>query len=129
MKKIKHIILTLGIVAGFGLIALPTTASAASALNLFPACDQGSADSAICKSVPTENIYTYIKIIINTLLFVLGAVSVVTIIIAGIRYTTSQGEAKSVQAAKDTLLYAVIGLVVAIGAYSIVNFVIGAFFK
>ena len=125
MKKIKYIILTLGIVAGFGLIALPTTASA---LEIFPVCSDGI-DSAICKSVPTDNIYDYIKIIINTLLFILSIVSVVTIIVAGVRYTTSHGEAKAVQAAKDTLLYAVIGLVVAIGAFSIVNFVIGAFFK
>jgi biopolymer transport protein ExbB/TolQ len=49
---------------------------------------------------------------------------VIVIIVAGIRYTTSGGNSNSVAAAKNTLLYAVIGLVVAVFAYAIVNFVI-----
>ncbi len=62
--------------------------------------------------------------IVNALLFLIGAVSVVMIIYGGIRYTISGGEAKNVTAAKDTILYSVVGLVVAIMAYAIVNFVI-----
>jgi hypothetical protein len=49
------------------------------------------------------------------------------IIYGGIRYTTSAGDSSHVKAAKDTILYAVVGLVVAILAYAIVNFVVGAF--
>lgn len=62
--------------------------------------------------------------IVNVLLFLIGAISVIMIIYGGIRYTTSGGDAKNVTAAKDTILYAVVGLVVAILAYAIVNFVI-----
>ena len=46
---------------------------------------------------------------------------------AEIRYATSNGDAQQVKSAKDAVLYAVIGLVVAILAYAIVNFVLGAF--
>lgn len=62
--------------------------------------------------------------IVNVFLFIIGAVSVLMIIYGGIRYTISGGDAKNVTAAKDTVLYAVVGLVVAILAYAIVNFVI-----
>jgi hypothetical protein len=62
--------------------------------------------------------------IVNVALFLIGAISVIMIIYGGIRYTISGGEAKNVTAAKDTILYAVVGLVVAILAYAVVNFVI-----
>jgi len=67
-----------------------------------------------------------IRKIINTLMFLLGSVSVLMIIYGGIRYTISGGNTENVVAAKNTILYAVIGLVVAIMAYAIVNFVVQA---
>jgi len=60
---------------------------------------------------------------------VIGAVSVVMLIIGGVRYTISQGDSSAVTSAKNTILYSVIGLVVAILAYAAVNFVIGSFVK
>lgn len=69
------------------------------------------------------------KTIVNVLLYVIGAVSVIMLIIGGIRYTISQGDSGAVTSAKNTILYAVIGIVVAILAYAIVNFVIGSFIK
>ena len=65
--------------------------------------------------------------IINAALFIIGAVSVVMIIYGGVRYTISAGNANAVTAAKNTILYAVIGLIVAIAAYAIVDFTIGQF--
>ena len=67
-----------------------------------------------------------VKQIINTLLFITGMVAVIMIVIGGLRYVTSNGDQNSVSSAKNTILYAVIGLVVAIMAYAIVNFVIGS---
>lgn len=64
------------------------------------------------------------KTIVNVLLYIIGAVSVIMLVIGGIRYTISQGDSSAVTAAKNTILYAVIGIVVAILAYAIVNFVI-----
>ncbi|MNY57155.1 hypothetical protein D3C86_1933160 [compost metagenome] len=49
------------------------------------------------------------------------------IIVSGIRYATSNGDSSAVTSAKNTLMYSVIGLIVAILAYAIVNFVLKAF--
>ncbi len=69
---------------------------------------------------------TIIKSIVNILMFVIGAVAVVMIVIGGLRYTLAQGDSASLQAAKSTILYSVIGLVVSILAYSIVGFAISS---
>lgn len=62
--------------------------------------------------------------IINILLYIIGVAAVISIIIGGIRYTTANGDASQVKSAKDVIMYAVIGLVVAIMAWGIVNFVV-----
>lgn len=60
--------------------------------------------------------------IINFLLMLAAIISVIVIIVGGFRYSTSGGDANQVTAAKNTILYAVIGLVVSLFAWSIVNF-------
>jgi len=70
---------------------------------------------------------SFITNIVNILLFLAGAIAVIVIIIGGIRYVMSSGDAGQVQSAKNTILYAVVGLVVVIMAYAIVNFVINQF--
>jgi cytochrome bd-type quinol oxidase subunit 2 len=59
----------------------------------------------------------------NVLIFLVGSISVIMIIIGGLRYVLSNGDAKQAAAAKDTILYAVIGVVVAIIAFAIIKFV------
>ena len=63
----------------------------------------------------------------NVLLFIVGAISVIMIIIGGMRYILSGGNSANVTAAKNTILYAIVGIVVAILGYAIVNFVITSF--
>jgi hypothetical protein len=65
--------------------------------------------------------------ITNVLLFVIGAISVIMIIIGGIRYVVSGGDSANVTAAKNTILYAVVGIIVAILAYALVHFVVTSF--
>lgn len=65
--------------------------------------------------------------ITNTLLFILGAISVIMIIVGGLRYVISGGDSAAVSAAKNTILYAIVGVIVALLAYAIINFVIGSF--
>lgn len=65
--------------------------------------------------------------ITNVLLFVIGAVAVIMIVIGGLRYVISGGDAKQVQAAKNTILYALVGVIIAILAYAVVNFVSNTF--
>ncbi|MBR3052308.1 hypothetical protein IKG60_01655 [Candidatus Saccharibacteria bacterium] len=62
--------------------------------------------------------------IINAIIGVLGLVCVVVMIIGGVNYMTSSGDAGKVKKAKDTILYGLIGLVVCVLAFAIVNFVI-----
>lgn len=64
------------------------------------------------------------KTIVNVLLFLIGAISVIMLIYGGIRYTTSGGNSANVTAAKNTILYAIIGLIIAFLAFAIVNFVL-----
>lgn len=65
--------------------------------------------------------------IVNLLLFIIGVVAVIMIVIGGLRYVLSGGDPKNTTAAKDTVLYAVIGIVVALLAYAIVSFVLNQF--
>jgi len=59
----------------------------------------------------------------NILLFLVGAVSVIVLIIGNIRYVISGGDQSAVTAAKNTILYAIVGIVVAFLAYAAVAFV------
>lgn len=65
--------------------------------------------------------------ITNVLLFILGAISVIMIIIGGLRYVISGGNATAVTAAKNTILYAIVGVIVALLAYAVINFVLTSF--
>ena len=72
---------------------------------------------------PTFTVNTIIGIVTDVLIFMVGAISVIVLIIGGLRYILSGGNATSVQGAKNTILYAVVGLVVSISAFAIVQFV------
>ena len=65
-------------------------------------------------------------VIANTLIFIVGAISVIYLIIGGLRYVTSGGDSKAVTTAKDTILYAIIGIVVAVISFALVQFVVNA---
>ncbi|MFZ2545317.1 MAG: pilin [Candidatus Saccharimonadales bacterium] len=127
MNKIR--ILIISSFAILGLIALPLPLAHA-------ACDKDSSPADCIKQGTSDiggdktddkALEDGIKTIVNMMLFLLGAIAVVMIVIGGIRYSTSNGDASATKGAKDTILYAVVGLVVAILAYAIVNFVLGAF--
>jgi hypothetical protein len=62
--------------------------------------------------------------VINTLSMVAGVLSVIFLVLGGIRYITSSGNAQRVESAKQTLIYAVIGLMLSVLAPVIVGFVI-----
>lgn len=64
-----------------------------------------------------------IENLINGFLFFSGTVAMVFIIYAGIKYLTSGGDPKQVEGAKKTLTYAIIGLIVVLSAFFIINFI------
>ena len=116
MKRIlKNIIC--GLALSTALVAAPVAVESASA--------QVIDGLNMTKTADTQNtsVDTLIRNVINILLWAIGIVSVIMIIIGGIRYATSNGDSNQVTAAKNTIMYAVIGLVIAIFAYAIVYFV------
>jgi hypothetical protein len=72
----------------------------------------------------TLSVGTIIQDVTNVLIFGVGAISVIVLIIGGLRYVVSGGNATSVQGAKNTILYAIVGIVVSVAAYAIVQFVL-----
>lgn len=70
-----------------------------------------------------------VKVIINVIIGVVGLIAVAMIVIGGIGFATSQGDPQKTKKAKDTILYGVIGLVVALLAFAVVNFVLTEVFN
>jgi len=87
---------------------------------------ESNGDSAVC-SEKNNSSNDFVNNLINTLVFIVGFLSVLGIIIGGILYVTSSGDSSNVTKAKNTILYSIVGLVVAILAYAIVRFVIQLF--
>lgn len=70
------------------------------------------------------NLTTLVQRIINVLSVIIGVIAVVMIIIGGLRYITSGGDSGNVSSAKNTILYAIVGLIVVALAQFIVRFVL-----
>lgn len=75
-------------------------------------------------SVQGPEATTIVGNITNMLLWVAGVASVIAIVVGGIMYITSSGDEKRVSSAKNTILYAVVGMIVALMAYAIASFVV-----
>ncbi len=89
---------------------------------------QAGAEAARANGMPADLIGTsgvFTKIT-NTVLFAVGIISVIMLIVGGLCYIISGGDSKKVTDAKNTIMYAIIGLIIAILAFAIVNFVISA---
>ena len=122
MRKIINILMatTFGLLTTLMMMSIP-----ARALVLQDQCSESGSSSEICASEDAGGDVTeIIGTITDVMFFFVGALAVVMIIYSGIRYTTSAGNANSVTAAKNTLIYSVVGLIVAILAYAIVKFII-----
>ena len=65
--------------------------------------------------------------VISLMIAAIGMLAIVFIIVGGIQYAYSMGNAKRTQQARETITYAVVGLVLAIAAYAIVAFASDAF--
>jgi hypothetical protein len=87
---------------------------------------QGSVDQATSAPVDGEPV---IASIINMAIFAVGTVAVVSVVVGGVMYSTSQGDTAKIKKAKDTIMYAIIGVIVAVLAYAIVNFALSGIFR
>lgn len=68
---------------------------------------------------------TPLETILGIAFTLLGAICLIVIIIAGIRFMTAQGDPEGIKKARNTILYAAIGLAVAVGSGVILSFVVG----
>ena len=123
MKRINQMIIALALVLGGLSLVAPATVSA---VNVFDVCPVDGSGGAVCAN-KDDKAHPFIKTVVNTLLFIVGAISVIVIIIGGLMYTVSGGDSGGVTKAKNTILYALVGLTVAFLAYAIVNYVVKAF--
>lgn len=97
---------------------------------LQPGCQAG-ASTQFCKDV-NENKNTdrilgptgIVTQVTQTIIYITGAISVIMIVVGGLKYVLSGGDSSGVQSAKNTILYAIIGLVVTLFAQVIVSFVL-----
>ncbi len=117
-------------VMAFGLVAVSAPA--------YAACgpDNLSLSNGVACAAPAETQNKTLfgnggifQTIASILIFIVGAVAVIMLIIGGLRYVLSAGDAKNVTAAKDTILYAIIGIVVALLSFALVQFVVGSLNK
>ena len=132
MHKIKNflatIIMAVSVVAGFGMVATPTYALFENAKNEAQ-CGANLTDSTLSSCADATGseakFGTTLKAVLNILSIVAGVIAVIMIIIAGIRFVTSQGDGNSAASARNTLIYAVVGVVIIAVAQFIVFVVVG----
>lgn len=129
LKKIKQSLLVAALA-----VTLLTPAVAFAGSPRQQACEGAGgtwsgADGGTCTNTAAQggNLMSIVTTIINTLFFVAGIVAVIMIIIGGFRYITAQGDSGQLTTAKNTILYSVVGLVIVIASFAIVNFVLDQF--
>lgn len=129
LMVVPALVLALGL-SGVGVLTAPSAVSAAD-------CDTDSlsiAGGADCSKTAEQSSDLFgssedsiFKKVSRVLLFIIGAIAVIMLIFGGVRYVVSGGNDSQVKAAKDTILYAIVGILVALLAYAAVNFVIDSF--
>lgn len=72
------------------------------------------------------DLFVVVQNLLNTTFGVVGIIAVIMIIIGGFHYMTSQGSPEKVQKGKNTILYGIVGLVICLSAFAIVNFVLAS---
>jgi len=85
------------------------------------------ADGTGIKLVGFTNIYDFLNFIVKTMLSIAAIIAVIFLIIGGVRYVVSASNADAVEGAKNTILYAVIGLIVIMLSWFIVTAVANIF--
>ena len=130
MKKIKTIILA-SIIALAGVFVASAPVSAcdpqtdAQCMKIcdMPGIDDEQRAAAGCTVDKDAKVTNNVVNIINAAISVVGIIAVIVIVLGGVRFVTSNGDAKNITTAKSAILYACVALVVSILAYAIVNFV------
>lgn len=106
----------------------------APALTVSTEASSHTTQDKICENVPGQEcgdasggtVSQVTQTVTDVLTFLIGAISVIVIIIAGFMYVVSGGDPNKTKTAKNAILFAIVGLVVAISAQAIVRFVLNS---
>lgn len=120
VKKIHVALLSLVAIAAIG----TSVGTPAYAINVFGGCSGSNASSSVCSASKTDSVTPLFQKIISLLLYIIGIISILMIVIGGIKYVTSNGDSNNISSAKNTVQYAVVGLIVAVLGQAIVLFVV-----
>ena len=130
--KNKLLAVAIALISLFSFISIPVYAEDSNTSSSTTSiCDNSNVSSEIkaaagcSSSTNTAKLEDVIQGIINGVISVLGIVAVIFIVIGGINYMTSSGDASKTQKARNTILYAAIGLAICAFAVVITNFTIG----
>jgi cytochrome bd-type quinol oxidase subunit 2 len=131
-KKIKTSLAAVAMVFAIGAPVLVPVAVYAQSDSITPGLCAGSnlnTDNTQSCTVDTaganSKINSILKTVINLFSLIVGVVAVIMIIVGGLRYITSGGESSNVSTAKNTIIYAIVGLVIVALAQFIVHYVLG----
>lgn len=105
--------------------ALAVALTAVSPVSVF-AADPANPGGTLNQLIPSwapKDLFTAIQFILNSVLAIVLLVALVMLIIGGIRYTTSGGSKDAVTAAKNQILYAIIGIVVVVLSFAVISFI------
>ena len=129
MRRFVMVIISLAAVAGIGLAFLATPVLAKNDItqdNIKAVCDNNP-NSTVCRDLDNpdagKGVPHLFQNIINILLYAAGLVAIIMIVVSGIRFVTSRGDSNTVTKARQTLIYSVVGLLIAVLAFAVVNFV------
>ncbi len=106
------------------------------AADVFGACSQpGMSSTAACQDVSqqgtagTNPILKAFNAIVQVLVLIVGGLAVIMLVISGFRFVASRGDSNSVKGARDGLIYALIGIAVAVLGQLLISFILGRFVK
>lgn len=133
MKNIRRAILLSTVLFAVGLFVFNFTANASPAT--FADASEVVCDGSKfimggdCDPETGKGLSKIINAVTSVFAWVLGIMAVILIIFGGFKYVTSGGDSNKVSGAKNTIIYAIVGLVVAMLAQPLVKYVIGFFTK
>lgn len=124
MGFIKKISMLLASLSVLGVMAVPAVTMAQT--NTKAVCEGLALTGGKCgkEAADEKGVASTIKTVISILSLLIGVVAVIMIIIGGFKYIISLGDSSNINSAKNTILYALIGLVVVALAQIIVRFVL-----
>jgi cytochrome bd-type quinol oxidase subunit 2 len=136
IKKLKNIVAVIATLGAFSVPALVPALASAQTATASPDISNGlcagtnldanqTTGCTVDSASANAEINNIIKLVINIFSLIVGLVSVIMIIVGGLKYITSGGESSNISSAKNTIVYAIIGLVIVALAQFIVHFVLG----